>query len=130
MPNSANCKLTKKALPHILRHAFCLRFLTITSSKEALKVWKHNFFQEIQTENCVTYEAVARRCSIKKVHLETLHRCFPANFAKFLRRSFLTEDFRWLLLLFVINLFNYDASKLTFFMLNMVFDVLSMVFVK
>ena len=29
---------------------------------------------------------------------ETLHRCFPVNFAKFLRTPFLTEQLRWLLL--------------------------------
>ena len=29
---------------------------------------------------------------------ETLHRCFPVNFAKFLRTHFLTEHLRWLLL--------------------------------
>ena len=29
---------------------------------------------------------------------ETLHRCFPVNFAKFLRPYFLTEHLRWLLL--------------------------------
>ena len=29
---------------------------------------------------------------------ETLHRCFPVNFAKFLRTPFLTEHLRWLLL--------------------------------
>ena len=75
-------------------------------------------------------EAVAQRCSVKKVLLEisqnsqeknlcqnvffdkvtclslpaTLskkrlwHRCFPVNFAKFLRAPFLTEHLRWLLL--------------------------------
>ena len=60
-------------------------------------------------------EAVAQRCSVKKVFLEIsqnslentcarvsflikLHRCFPANFAKFLRTPFLTEHLRWLLL--------------------------------
>ena len=29
------------------------------------------------------------------------HRCFPVNFVKFLRTSFLTEDLRWLLLIFL-----------------------------
>ena len=72
-------------------------------------------------------EAVARRCSVKKMFLEisqnsqentcarvsfsiklqgpaTLlkkrlwHRCFPVNFAKFLRTLFLTEHLQWLLL--------------------------------
>ena len=59
------------------------------------------------------------------------HSCFPVNFAKFLRTLFLTEDLRWLLLLFLVYLFNYDSSKSTLFMLNMAFDVLlSTVFVK
>ena len=64
-------------------------------------------------------EAVVRRCSVKKVFLEILqnsqentcarvsvkkrlwHRCFPVNFAKFLRTPFLTEHLRWLLLYLV-----------------------------
>ena len=81
----------------------------------------------------VNQEAVARRCSVKKVFLEISesttgkhyrktpvsesfliklqasglqlykkkrlwHKCFPGNFAKFLRTSFLTEHLRWLLL--------------------------------
>ena len=72
-------------------------------------------------------EAVVQRCSIKKVFLEILqnsqentcarvsfliklqgpaallkkrlwHRCFPVNFAKFLRTLFFTEHLQWLLL--------------------------------
>ena len=68
-------------------------------------------------------EAVVQRCSVKKVFLEisqncarvsfliklqaeaaTLfkkrlwRRCFPGNFAKFLKAPFLTEQLRWLLL--------------------------------
>ena len=31
------------------------------------------------------------------------HRCFPVNFAKFLKTTFLTEHLRWLLLLSVKN---------------------------
>ena len=59
------------------------------------------------------------------------HRCFPVSFAKFLGTPFLAEYLRWLLLLFVIYLFNYDSSKSTYFMLNMAFDVLfGTVFVK
>ena len=61
-----------------------------------------------------TAEAVAGRCSVKKVLLEiwqnwqslsaTLlkkrlwRRCFPVNFAKFLRTLFLIEHLGWLLL--------------------------------
>ena len=64
-------------------------------------------------------EAVVRSCSVRKSFLEISqnslenacarvlflkkrpwHRCFPVSFAKFLRTSFLTEHFRWLLLAF------------------------------
>ena len=69
----------------------------------------------------VTYasEAVVKSCSVKKASLEISqisrenacaracflkkrlwHRCFPVNFSKFLRTSFLTEHLRWLLLTF------------------------------
>ena len=69
----------------------------------------------------VTYasEAVAKSCSVKKAYLEILqnsqknacarvsflkkrfwHRCFPVNFAKIFRTSFLTEHLWWLLLTF------------------------------
>ena len=75
-------------------------------------------------------EAVVQKCSVKKVFLEIFqnsqentcarvsfliklqacvtllkkrlwHRCFPVNFAKFLRTPFFTEHLRWLLLFFV-----------------------------
>ena len=53
-------------------------------------------------------EAVVRSCTVKNVFLKisqnsqdnTWHRCFPVNFAKFLRRPFFTERLLWLLLLF------------------------------
>ena len=94
------------------------------------------FANQIELNLFDTSEAVARRCSVKKVFLEisqnsqentcaivsfliklqasdlrptTLlkkrlwQRCFPVNFAKFLRTPFLTEHFRWLLLILVIN---------------------------
>ena len=79
-------------------------------------------------------EAVARRCSVKEVLLEisqnsqensctkvsfliklqasTLlkirlwHRCFPVNFAKFLRPAFLTEYLWWLLLNTPLKMFD------------------------
>ena len=55
-------------------------------------------------------EAVARGCSVKKMFLKIelrpstvlkkrlWHRCFPMNFAKFLRTPFLIERLWWLLL--------------------------------
>ena len=60
-------------------------------------------------------EAVAQRCSVKKVFLEISqnsqesncariwHRCFSVNFGKFLRTPFLTEHLRWLLLRLVFH---------------------------
>ena len=76
--------------------------------------------------NLLSVEVVAQWCFVKKVFLETLHlcqslffnkvaglrpaallkkrlwhRCFPVNFAKFLRTTFLTEHLRWLLLLVI-----------------------------
>ena len=60
----------------------------------------HSFFRKT--------EAVARRCSVKILLLKILpnslectcawHRCFPVNFAKFLRTPFYVEHLRWLLL--------------------------------
>ena len=38
------------------------------------------------------------------------HRCFPVNFAKFLRTPFLTEYLRWLLLWILIYMLNYKTS--------------------
>ena len=54
-------------------------------------------------------EAVIQRCSVKKALPATLlkrrlwHRCFPMNFAKFLRTSFFTEHLWWLLLSYSYN---------------------------
>ena len=50
------------------------------------------------------------------------HRCFPVNFAEFLRTSFLTEHLRWLLLnlrfnCFLLNLREQESKKFTFFYL-------------
>ena len=82
----------------------------------------------------VTYasEAVVKSCSVKKAFLEILqnslenacarvsflkkrlwHRCFPVNFAKFLRTSFLIEHLRWLLLTFQSEstLYNFRTSS-------------------
>ena len=67
--------------------------------------------------NISSTEAVSQGCSVKKVFLEISrnsqentcgrvsfllkkrlwHRCFPLNFAEFLRTSFFTKQLRWLL---------------------------------
>ena len=87
-------------------------------------------------------EAVARGCSVKKVFLEILqnsqestcarvpfliklqarpatllkkrfwHRCFPVNFAKFLRKLFLIEHLRWLSLFIKVNAGNGSSAYL------------------
>ena len=81
------------------------------------------FYKSTIKGNCmllyITYasEAVVNSCSLKKAFLEISrnsqenvcarvsflkkrlwHRCFPVNFATFLRTFFLTEHLRWLLL--------------------------------
>ena len=38
------------------------------------------------------------------------HRCFPVNFAKFLRTPFLTDHFRWLLLQITCKIFSTQCS--------------------
>ena len=44
------------------------------------------------------------RCSVKKLSFKILqHRCFPADFAKLLRTPLFTEQFRWLILGFVLT---------------------------
>ena len=56
------------------------------------------FFKKISKNFCLT--------TLLKKRL--WHRCFPVNFAKFLRTPFLTEQLRWLLLVTIIaktNLF-------------------------
>ena len=88
---------------------------------------KLNFFtlllEELTNSSRKLSKVVAQRCSAKKVFLEIFqnsqentcaqvswpatflkkrlwHNCFPVNFTKFLRRPFLTEHIRWLLLNF------------------------------
>ena len=58
----------------------------------------------------LTSEAVAQSCFVKRqarpatsLRKRLWHRCFPVNFAKFLRTLFLTEHLRWLFLLYVLN---------------------------
>ena len=81
--------------------------------------------------DCILQEAVAGRCSVKKVFLEISqkspgkhlcqslffnkktrllkkrlwHRCFPVNFAKFLRIRLLTEHLRWLFCIALLRFF-------------------------
>ena len=136
-----NCKSTKKTLSHILRHAFCLHFLRI---HHFLRIQHDYFFQrgfESVRAEFLFRKYIRKAVLFKKVYYQKgggvlskrcsqrpWHECFPANFAKFLRTPFLTEDLRGLLLIY---LFNYDSSKITFVMLNMAFDVLlSKVFIK
>ena len=91
----------------------------ILQHKELSSVQMNKATQEPAIQFACT-EAVAQRCSVKKVLLEisqssqeniknfkrgsTLlkkrlwHRCFSVNFAKFRRTPFFTEHLRWLLL--------------------------------
>lgn len=51
---SIACKVTKKTAPHIPLYVFCLHFLAITSSEEALKLCENSFCEVIQTKSSVT----------------------------------------------------------------------------
>ena len=100
--------------------------LNISRKDDDLQIsCKSEYFWEWEIVSTLWYaqitEWVARKCSIKKVFLESLQniqkntctrvsksatllkkrlwqRCFPVNFAKFLRTPFLTEHLRWLFL--------------------------------
>ena len=68
---------------------------------------------------------------IKVIKKGNLAQLFSSGFCKIFKNTFSYRNLRWLLLLFVVYLFNYDSSKSTLFMLNMAFDaLLSTVFVK
>ena len=57
------------------------------------------------------------------------HRCFPVNFAKFLRTPFLTEHLRWLLLHLVphqVNGVPWNMRKNIFFHLLNVHNIISL----
>ena len=103
--------------------------------KWSLQLWKinHLWMGALHRHHRTYSEAVARRCSVKRVFLEIpqilqentyartsyliklqalkkrpFHRCFLVNFAKFLRMPFLTEHLQWLLL----SIENSQFSKL------------------
>ena len=56
---------------------------------------KDNLLSKCPRENYEDIEAVAQTSSVKK---RLWSRCFPVNFAKFLRTPFFTEHLWWLLL--------------------------------
>ena len=66
------------------------------SAKEVLLKISQNSQETQVLESLFNNVSGLRACNFIKKRLE--HRCFPVNFAKFLRRSFLIEQLRWLLL--------------------------------
>ena len=88
-----------------LSKLFVYFFLTEFIFTNIKTLWSSSF----ENFNCI--EAVAWRCSVKRVFLEILqnslkkllkkrlwHRCFPVNFAKFLGTPFPTKHLQWLVL--------------------------------
>ena len=57
--------------------------------------------QNSQENSCVRVSLLKKSTSLLKKRL--WHRCFPANFVKFLRTSFLTKNLWWLLLFYHNN---------------------------
>ena len=115
--------LKKEALAQVFSCEFCEisknTFLQITSGR--LRLFLINFIRGVVTAFACTVYNLCRsshlKCFIKKgvlkyfakIYGKTLvpesllkkrlcHRCFPMNFAKFLRPPFLTEHLQWLLL--------------------------------
>ena len=68
----------------------------------SLKIWDIDW--------AILFRAGLRPATLLKKILR--HRCFPVNFAKFLRTSFFTEQFRWMLLpfAFFINYLLWSCS--------------------
>ena len=77
---------------------------------QIIHIVKENIFREYFSRfESLGSEAVVQRCSVKKVFLEISqnsqenksfwHRCFPVNFAKFLRTPCFIEHLWWLFLL-------------------------------
>ena len=66
--------------------------------------------QEPQENTCARVSFFNKVASLRFATLlkkRLWHRCFPLNFAKFLRTSFLTEHLRWLLLNIYKNSFEF-----------------------
>ena len=91
--------------------------LSVRSFYILTHIWSNSKSKSVLKTIFINSEAVARRCSIKKMFLQILQtsrentcariyflikrlwrRCFPVIFAKFLRTPFLTEHLRSLLL--------------------------------
>ena len=91
-----------------LTYLFLFR-IVLTVQYKSIEAIEDDFYHKVIEANCT--EAVARRCSIKKVFLRPAillkkrlwHRCFPVNFEKFLRTPFLTEHLRRLLIMETSN---------------------------
>ena len=85
-------------------------------------------FQIILTNYYQTSEAAAQTCSVKKPPATLLkkrlwHRCFPVNFAKFLKTPFFTEHLWWLLLKHYLVLLS-DNSFQAIFIQTFIWELL------
>ena len=58
----------------------------------------------------VLIKAIFQGFSVKK-RKRLWHRCFPVNFAKFLRTSSFTENYRWVDIFCFINMYKYFDTK-------------------
>ena len=104
---------------HILPHAFCLHFPRIhhflrihheyffrRGFESVRESGKWCYFRSSRPDEILENSQENTRASVsfsrKLLKKRLWHRCFPATFAKFLKTPVLTEDLRWLLLLFVI----------------------------
>ena len=101
----------------LVKNGFRLDNLTTTKGtrnfQRVYSLWSENLFVVIIHDSQKQSHGVVL---LKRLRLATLlkkrlwQRCFPVNFAKFLRTPFLTEHLRWLLLDSTLNIFLKEFS--------------------
>ena len=77
---------------------FCIWTFYRTSLMIFCEIFNHETTVNI-SQLPFSHTVLPGRCWVKK---SLWHRCFPVNFAKFLKTPFFTERVRWLLLYFII----------------------------
>ena len=94
-------------IQHLLPHHYCYYSEAVARRCSMIKAVLRNFAKFTGKHLChslfLNKVVGLRPATLLKRRL--WHRCFPVNFVKFLRTSFLTEHLRWLLLSFFRRVF-------------------------
>ena len=100
-PSSITWTKSRSSRPEVFCKKGVFENFAKVFSCELCDIFKNTFFQRappVAASEKLKAEAVVRRCSVKKVFLKILQRCFPVNFVTFSRIPFFKEHLRWLLL--------------------------------